>query len=209
VKEIAHYGRRFEQIRLPKEQADRTALLLAIGEDGAFLLEAVSVAGENPTHWTEAEQMRQLPAVKFLRRMWIQQYWREVKEDGTVHLCVRGDDNQPPGAQRLHSPYDQEVRSSAKRERGWVGYKTQFSETSEEDEGHLITQVSITLAAESDMHALEKSIAHWNSMKPCNESARNRTHKLSGKSTPNPAELKGPSLKPSAAMNFVLLAISD
>jgi hypothetical protein len=62
--------------------------------------------------------------------MWIQQYWREVKEDGTAHYRVRGDDNQPPGALRLHSPYDWEVRYSAKRERGQVGYKTQLSETS-------------------------------------------------------------------------------
>jgi transposase len=159
VKEIApsewfaRYGRRFEQIRLPKEQGERAALLLTIGEDGAYLLEAVRIAGDRPA---QAEQMRQLPAVEFLRRMWIQQYWREVKEDGTVHLHVRADDNQPPGAQRLHSPYDQEVRYSAKRERGWVGYKTQLTETSEEDQVHLITQVSTTLATESDMHALEK-----------------------------------------------------
>ena len=153
---FARYGRRFEQIRLPKEQADRAALLLAIGEDGAFLLEAVRVAGESPAHCAKAEQMRQLPAVEFLRRMWIQQYWREVKDDGSTPLHPRADDNQPPGALRLHSPYDQEVRYSAKRERGWVGYKTQLTETSEEDEVHLITQVSTTLATESDMHALEK-----------------------------------------------------
>ena len=153
---FARYGRRFEQIRLPKEQVEREALLLTIGEDGAYLLEAVRVAGDRPAQPAQAEQIRQLPAVEFLRRMWIQQYWREVKEDGTAHLHVREDDNQPPGALRLHSPYDQEVRYSAKRGRGWVGYKTQLTETSEEDQVHLITQVSTTLATESDMHALEK-----------------------------------------------------
>jgi transposase len=71
-------------------------------------------------------------------------------------LHVRGDDNQPPGAQRLHSPYDPEVRYSAKRGQGWVGYKTQLSETSGKDEVHLITQVSTTPATESDMQALAK-----------------------------------------------------
>jgi len=146
---FARYGRRFEQMRLPKEPGEREALLETIGEDGAFLLEEVRTA-------TEAEQLRELPGVEFLRQMWVQQYWREVKEDGTVHLHVRRDDNQPPGAQRLHSPYDPEMRYSAKRERGWVGYKTQLTETSGEEDVHLITQVSTTLATESDMHALDK-----------------------------------------------------
>lgn len=146
---FARYGRRFEQMRLPKEPGEREALLETIGEDGTFLLEEVRTAAE-------AEQLRELPGVEFLRQMWVQQYWREVKEDGTVHLHVRGDDNQPPGAQRLHSPYDPEMRYSAKRERGWVGYKTQLTETSGEEDVHLITQVSTTLATESDMHALDK-----------------------------------------------------
>ena len=146
---FARYGRRFEQMRLPKEPGEREALLETIGEEGAFLLEEVRTAAE-------AEQLRELPGVEFLRQMWVQQYWREVKEDGTVHLHVRGDDNQPPGAQRLHSPYDPEMRYSAKRERGWVGYKTQLTETSGEEDVHLITQVSTTLATESDMHALDK-----------------------------------------------------
>jgi transposase len=146
---FARYGRRFEQMRLPKEPGEREVLLETIGEDGAFLLEEVRTAAE-------AQQLRELPGVEFLRQMWVQQYWREVKEDGTVHLHVRGDDNQPPGAQRLHSPYDPEMRYSAKRERGWVGYKTQLTETSGEEDVHLITQVSTTLATESDMHALHK-----------------------------------------------------
>ena len=136
------YSRRFEPMRLPKKQAERDALLVTIGEDGAFLL--------------EAEQLRQLPGVEFLCRMWIQQYWTEVQEDGSAQLHIRGDDNQPPGALRLHSPYDEEVRYSAKREQGWVGYKIQLSETSGQNEVHLITQVTTTLATESDMTALEK-----------------------------------------------------
>ncbi len=152
----ARYGRRFEQIRLPKEQKERDALLLRMGEDGSYLLEAVRLAGESPVWQEQAEAMCQLPAVEFLRRMWIQQYWREGKEDGTSHLHVRQDDNQPPGVLRLHSPYDPEMRYSAKRGQGWVGYKTQISETSGKDEVHLITQVSTTPATESDMLALAK-----------------------------------------------------
>jgi transposase len=154
VQEIARpewftrYGRRFEQMRLPKERTEREALLEAIGQDGMFLLEAVRTAAK-------AEQLRELPGVEFLRRMWVQQYWTEVKEDGSTHLHLRTDDNQPPGSLRLHSPYDEDVRYSAKGERGWVGYKIQLSETSGEEEVHLITQVTTTLATEADMTALE------------------------------------------------------
>jgi len=146
---FARYGRRFEQMRLPKENAKREALLETIGADGVLLLEAVRTT-------TAAEQLQELPGVEFLRRMWVQQYWTEVKEDGSQHLHLRTDDNQPPGSMRLHSPYDEDVRYSAKREKGWVGYKTQLSETSGVDQIHLITQVITSLATEADMAALEK-----------------------------------------------------
>ena len=46
---FARYGRRFEQMRLPKEQAEREALLEKVGTDGMYLWEAVRTA-------TEAEQ---------------------------------------------------------------------------------------------------------------------------------------------------------
>jgi len=146
---FTRYGRRFEQMRLPKEQAKREALLEQMGADGAFLLEAVRTAPDTLQLW-------ELPGVDFLRRMWIQQYWTEGKEDGRQHLHLRADDNQPPGAQRLHSPYDEEVRYSAKREMGWVEYKAQLSETSEVDQIHLITQVTASMATEADMTALKK-----------------------------------------------------
>ena len=146
---FARYGRRFEQMRLPKESAEREALLETIGADGVLLLEAVRTI-------PAAEPLQELPGVEFLRRMWVQQYWTEVKEDGSQHLHLRTDDNQPPGSMRLHSPYDEDVRYSAKREKGWVGYKTQLSETSGVDQVHLITQVTTTLATEADMAALKK-----------------------------------------------------
>lgn len=145
---FTRYGRRFEQMRLPKEQNERDVLLEQIGKDGMLLLEAIQ---KDP----EAEELRKLAGVEFLRRMWVQQYWTEVKEDGSQDLHLRGENNQPPGALRLHSPYAEEVRYSAKHEKGWVGYKIQLSETSEADQIHLITQVTTTLATQSDMAALE------------------------------------------------------
>jgi transposase len=154
VKEVAkpewftRYGRRFEQMRLPKERPEREALLETIGADGLYLLEAVKAA-------PDTKYLCELVGVDFLRRMWIQQYWTEVREDGSRQLHLRADDNQPPGAQRLHTPYDEEARFSAKREMEWVGYKTHLTETCDADGVHLITQVSTTLATQADMEALD------------------------------------------------------
>jgi transposase len=145
---FTRYGRRFEQMRLPKDRAEREQLLETIGADGWSLFEAVRTA-------PQAEQLRPLAGVEFLRRMWVQQYWIAVDEDGRLHVQIRADENQPPGARRLHTPYDEEARYSAKREMGWVGYKTHLTETSEPDEVHLITQVTTTLATQTDLEALD------------------------------------------------------
>lgn len=142
------YGRRFEQMRLPKEHAEREALLLTIGRDGLYLWEAVLAA-------PNSEELRDLASLEMLRRMWLQQYWTEVNEEGQSQLQVRADDNQPLGKDRLHSPYDEDARFSAKREMGWVGYKTHLTETCDKQDVHLITHVTTTLATQADMTALD------------------------------------------------------
>ena len=50
-------------------------MFVSIGEDGMYLLE---------TLWghEQAEPLRHLPGVEFLRRMWLQQYWVEIHADG-------------------------------------------------------------------------------------------------------------------------------
>lgn len=145
---FTRYGRRFEHMRLPKERAERERLLETIGQDGLLLLEAVRT--RPPT-----EPVHQFAGVELLRRIWLQQYWLEVDAEGHSQLHLRTDDNQPPGEHRLHTPYDDEARYSAKREMEWVGYKTHLTETSEPDEIHLITQVTTTWATQTDMDALD------------------------------------------------------
>ena len=39
---FSRYGQRFEQMRLPKERAEREVLMETIGADGVYLLEAVA-----------------------------------------------------------------------------------------------------------------------------------------------------------------------
>ena len=42
----------------------------------------------------------------------------------------------------IASPYDPDARYSTKRGIAWVGYKVHLTETCDEDQPHLITQVS-------------------------------------------------------------------
>ena len=61
------YGRRIEEYRLPKGQAERQAFAATVGADGLALLAALETA-ETPA------RLRDLPAVALLGRVWAQQF---------------------------------------------------------------------------------------------------------------------------------------
>ena len=61
--------------------------------------------------------------------------------------------DQPPSAQRIHTPYDPEARYSAKRETTWLGYKAHLTESCDDDAPHLITHVLTTPATTPDFEA--------------------------------------------------------
>lgn len=149
------YGQRIDQIRLPPSAAKRAALARQYGRDGYRLLAAVR-QGSAPA-WA-----RDLPAVQVLRRVWVQQYYREVSEGGEkVERRERDQHGLPPGRARIVSPYDLDARYSEKRGTGWEGYKAHLTE-SVTDGGdddpvtgrpaipNLITNVATTPAAASD-----------------------------------------------------------
>jgi hypothetical protein len=115
------YGQRARDWRLPKAEAARAALAVTVGTDGFALLEAV-YAAEAPG-W-----LRQVPAVQTLRRLWLQQYYRDQQG-----LRWRDKSELPPGALAIGSPYDPEARYGIKRGVGWRGYKAHFTETCEPD----------------------------------------------------------------------------
>jgi len=119
------YGARIDDLHLPASQAGRQELMVRYGRDGYYLLEQVH--GPGAPAW-----LRELPAVQALRRIWIQQYYREVT-DGRQEVRRReklpGGDGLPPGRDQLISPYDLDARYGIKRETGWSGYKVHFTET--------------------------------------------------------------------------------
>jgi transposase len=67
------YGKRIEDVRLPRDQADREAYAQMVGEDGVYFLEAVEAA-EAP------KEVRELPILENLRRTWQRHDERTVDE---------------------------------------------------------------------------------------------------------------------------------
>ncbi|MBO0817563.1 MAG: IS1182 family transposase [Actinobacteria bacterium] len=119
------YGQPVADMRLPAGKAARTQLAVRYGRDGYHLLEAARAPGAPP--W-----LASLPAVEALRRVWVQQYYRETGAGGEkviwreAGLAGQG---LPPGRSRIVSPYDLDARYSEKRGKGWTGYKVHICET--------------------------------------------------------------------------------
>ena len=150
------YGQRIDNLRLPESQRAREELAVQYGRDGYWLLEQVH--GPGAPGW-----LRELPAVQVLRRIWIQQYYREISQDG--EKVIRREDGRqglPPGRDRLASPYDLDARYAEKHGMGWTGYKDHLTETVSDPAGddpatgrpafpNLITDVQTTHAAVPDV----------------------------------------------------------
>lgn len=67
---ISRYERRFETYRLPKSAQERERLAVQIGQDGFSLFQIVQFQ-------TTPQQVKDLPLVETLRRIWIQQFYIE------------------------------------------------------------------------------------------------------------------------------------
>jgi transposase len=140
------YGKRIEDTRLPQGQARRDAYAQMVGEDGFALLDALEAA-ETPAH------LRALPVITTLRQTW-QRHYERATDQGPAHnpsplSRVRFKRNQelPPAAEAIESPYDPEARYRQKCDTQWTGYMVHVSETCEPTAPHLLTQVHTTTAA--------------------------------------------------------------
>ncbi|MFF4741506.1 IS1182 family transposase [Streptomyces sp. NPDC001262] len=138
-----HYATRAEDSRFPKARTARDEMGLRIGRDGTWLLQALW-SGQAP------QELRTLPQVEHLRRMWVQNFHQV---EGEVRR--RDPKDRPPGVACLVNPYDPEARNGVKRDIAWAGYKAHFTETCEPDAPNLITNVATTLATVPDVSMTE------------------------------------------------------
>jgi transposase len=137
------YVHRFELARFPKAETQRKHLRQQVGEDVAHLLACLQEVQAPPS-------LRSLPEVSLLRQVFAQHYEQEGAQ-------IRWRDGPAvSNEQRIVSPYDQEARSSRKRDTIWLGYKVHLTESCDQDPAcpHLITQVETTPATLQDSEVL-------------------------------------------------------
>jgi transposase len=135
---VDRYGPRASDFRLPKSQAKRLAWANQTGADGMALLNAVYSDTTPP-------EVRRLPAVDLLRRVWLQNFM--VQDERVVW---RDNDNIPPSGRYISTPYDPDAHYATKRSTAWIGYKVHLTETCEADSPNLITHVETTAAPVAD-----------------------------------------------------------
>jgi transposase len=136
------YDTRIESTRHPLSAAERDALAATIGADGIHLLRAVY---DPPAPaW-----LRELPAVRVLRQVWVQQYYAPDAATGTLRL--RSARDLPPNARTIETPYDPDARFHTKRQTSWTGYTVHLTETCDADRPHLLTQVATVPATTNDV----------------------------------------------------------
>jgi transposase len=68
--------------------------------------------------------------------------------------ALTGQEDAPPAAVLINSPYDVEARYSKKRSTVWTGYKVQVTETCDADTPNLIVHVATTTATVQDVEML-------------------------------------------------------
>jgi transposase len=135
------YARRIEDGRLPRTAAERQAYARTVGADGFALLDLLDRPG------TPAGLGR-LPKVAVLRQVWARHFGRDgTPPAGGGGARLRPEDELPPAAARVESPYDPEARYRRKGGTCWIGYAVHLTETCDDDAVHLITHVETTTAA--------------------------------------------------------------
>ena len=98
-------------------------LAAQFARDGYYLLEQAAAAGAPPA-------VRDLPAMRALRLVLLQQFYREDGPDGGEGDMAGGRKHGlPPGRDTIVSPYDTDARYAEKRGNRWLGYKAHYTET--------------------------------------------------------------------------------
>src|SRR5690349_16547636 len=143
------YAHRVEDGRLPRTAAEREAYARTVGGDGFALLDRL---GDPAT----PEELRRLPAVGVLRRVWARHFVRESGAPPGGGARLRGkDEPPPPETEPVESPYDTQARFRTRSGTSWVGYLVHLTETCDDDAVHLLTHAMTTVATVHEARCVE------------------------------------------------------
>lgn len=140
------YSRKIDTHRICRNQDKLQALAKTIGRDGYTLLQDVYAE-------QELVEIRTLPAIEMLRRIWLQQYYIEAED---VQWREKKSHGFPPARKMIASPDDQDARYGSKDGSTWTGYKVHLTETCEQDAPRLVTHIETTVATSRDAMVTEK-----------------------------------------------------
>jgi transposase len=138
------YGKRIEEYRFPKGKEAREKLAFQIAEDGFVLLAALE-------HRDTPTPLPELPMVITLRLVWERHFARDDATQQGKKLGWRDAKELFESPVRLESPYDREAKFSQKGSTHWVGYKVHLTETCDDDQVHVISDVYTTEAVTQDV----------------------------------------------------------
>ena len=97
----------------------------------------------------DAADLRELRAVETLRDVWAVHYERGLSDH------MRWTENTTRGGTEIgETPHDADAHWATKRGQDWVGYKLQITETDDDGQSHLITDIAVTPARQYDGSAL-------------------------------------------------------
>ena len=133
------YGRRIEDYQLPRSEVKRDAYAQQVGEDAYYLLSCLETS--DIADW---QNLAQIEALKLtLARHY--EYNADAPEEERVRWKSKKE--LPRAEAGIESPYDIDARFRSRSGVNWVGYVVHFSETCDDDQCHLITNVETTDAS--------------------------------------------------------------
>ena len=142
------YGRRIEDFRLPKAAAKRDEYGQQVGEDACYLLACLEKS-EVP-EWQSLAQIQAL--LLTLERHY--EYEGEIPTD-SASIRWKAKKELPRAEKGIESPYDIDARFRSRYGVSWTGYVVHLSETCDDDQCHLITNVETTDATVHEVHRTE------------------------------------------------------
>jgi len=142
------WGKRYgRQVRLGKNPSHPVTRAKTCGQDAHLLLEHLR---------NHAPGLQNGPQVEALRRIVLQNYWFNAA--GQVRWRTDTDGGLPPAATALISPYDTSARYAFRGQATyWKGYLAHITETCDDGQTNVITDVARAPAPENDSRALPGS----------------------------------------------------